>query len=221
MHFEFLVEDQSGKAALEHLVPKIIGTPHTFKIHCYKGIGHLPKDMGSHTGHPRHRILLQRLPGLLRGYGTTFAQYPPDFAAAVIVVCDLDDRNREIFHQELNAVLDVCHPAPIARFCLAIEEGEAWYLGDLGAVETAYPKARKEILNTYVNDSICGTWEKLADAIYPGGAKALRKQGWQAVGREKSNWATRISPHMDPNTNNSPSFVSFRNTLTQLAQDTR
>jgi len=38
MHFEILVEDISGKTALEILVPKIINTEqHTFKIHAYKG----------------------------------------------------------------------------------------------------------------------------------------------------------------------------------------
>jgi len=43
MHFEILVEDQSGKKALDILVPKIIGDRHTFKIRAYKGIGRIPK----------------------------------------------------------------------------------------------------------------------------------------------------------------------------------
>jgi len=38
MHFEILVEDISGKTALEILIPKIISTEqHTFEIHPYKG----------------------------------------------------------------------------------------------------------------------------------------------------------------------------------------
>lgn len=37
MHFEILVEDISGKTALE-IIPKIISTEqHTFNIHPYKG----------------------------------------------------------------------------------------------------------------------------------------------------------------------------------------
>ena len=32
MHFEILVEDQSGKKALDILVPIIIGDEHTFSI---------------------------------------------------------------------------------------------------------------------------------------------------------------------------------------------
>jgi len=38
MHFEILVEDISGKTALEILIPKIISSEqHTFNIHPYKG----------------------------------------------------------------------------------------------------------------------------------------------------------------------------------------
>ena len=38
MHFEILVEDISGKTALEIIVQKIISTEqHTFEIHPYKG----------------------------------------------------------------------------------------------------------------------------------------------------------------------------------------
>jgi len=36
MHFEILVEDQSGKKALDVLTPKIIGYGHTVKVIYYK-----------------------------------------------------------------------------------------------------------------------------------------------------------------------------------------
>ena len=61
MHFEILVEDQSGKKALEILVPKIIDNNHTFKIHAYKGIGRIPKNLGGNIDASK-RILLDRLP---------------------------------------------------------------------------------------------------------------------------------------------------------------
>ena len=63
------------------------------------------------------------------------------------------------------------------RFCLAIEEGEAWLLGDIPAIKKAYPQARDAVLNGYGNDSICGTWELLADAVVRGGSTALDKEG--------------------------------------------
>jgi hypothetical protein len=105
---------------------------------------------------------------------------------------------------------------PEAYFCIAVEEGEAWFLGDLEAIKIAYPKAKSAVLNAYVNDSICGTWEKLADAIFSGGAKKLTQLGGQAVGVEKMAWAKKISPYMKIDTNQSPSFCYFRDKMRYL-----
>lgn len=216
MHFEILVEDQSGKIGLDILVPKIIGDDHTFIVHPYKGIGRIPKDLGNKADASK-RILLDQLPRLLRGYGNTFNGYPDDYPAVVILVCDLDDKCLKAFRQELLNILNACHPRPEARFCISIEEGEAWFLGDIPAVKTAYPEAKDAVLNSYVNDSICGTWERLADAVYNGGSTALSENGWQAVGAEKSQWAINISQYMDVANNASPSFNYFRQQLLELA----
>lgn len=216
MHFEILVEDQSGKKALNILIPKLIGLEHTFKVHPYKGVGRIPKNLGCNADASK-RILLTQLPKLLRGYGKTFANYPGDYSAAVILICDLDAKCLKAFRTELYAILDACNPRPETRFCVAIEEGEAWFLGDIPALKKAYPKAKDAVLNTYINDSICGTWEKLADAIFPGGSVALSTKGWQAIGAEKSIWAEKITPHMDVNNNTSPSFGYFRTKIVELA----
>ncbi len=214
MHLEILVEDQSGKKALEILVPKIIGNSHTYLIHAYKGIGRIPKDMKDTNGAAK-RILLDNLPKLLKGYGKTFSSHQ-NFSAAVVLVCDLDDKCQKTFRDQLYQILISCNPKPKTRFCFAIEEGEAWFLGDFDAIRSAYPNAKNYVLTSYVNDSICGTWEKLADAIYKGGASALIKKGWQAVGVEKSKWAKEITPHMDIDKNQSPSFQHFKQKLHEL-----
>jgi hypothetical protein len=216
MHFEILVEDQSGKKALDILVPRILGGDHTFHVHPYKGIGRIPKDLRG-TSDPSRRILLDQLPRILRGYGKTFAQYRENYSAVVIVVADLDDRCLKVFRRELFEVLQHCHPQPATRFCIAIEEGEAWFLGDLSAVKSAYPNAKDNVLKSYENDSICGTWEKLADAVYSGGSSKLSAQGWQSVGRAKTEWAERITPLMSLDSNRSPSFCYFRGKLRELA----
>jgi hypothetical protein len=118
---------------------------------------------------------------------------------------------------ELNNLLNECHPKPDTRFCLAIEEFEAWYLGDLAAVRKAYPKAKDDVLKKYKNDSICGTWELLADAVYKDGSKVLAKKGWQAVGEQKYKWAKEISPHMNIDNNKSPSFTNMRMQLQNIS----
>ena len=215
MHFEILVEDQSGKKALDILVPNMIRDSDTFNVHSYKGIGRIPKNLGRKADASK-RILLEQLPKLLRGYGKTFANYPADYSAAVILVCDLDDKCLKAFRQELFNILNAIDPRPRTRFCISIEEGEAWFLGDIQAVKSAYPKAKDSVLRAYTNDSICGTWERLADAVYSGGSSALSAKGWQAVGAEKSQWAEKITPHMDVTNNASPSFAYFRQKLLEL-----
>lgn len=218
MHFEILDEDVSGKIVLDTLVPKIIGNEHTYRTHFYKGIGHIPKGLKS-SDDPQKRILLDQLPKLVRGYGHTLVAYPRESQAILIVVCDLDRRCQKEFRRELLDLLTTCNPKPRTYFCLAIEEGEAWFLGDLRAVRKAYPHAREGVLASYTNDDICDTWEKLADAIVSGGAKSLEKQGWQAIGKEKSIWAEKIAPHMDINNNLSPSFCYFRDKLQSLTHE--
>ena len=74
MHFEILVEDLSGKKALDVLVPKMIEDQDTFKVHSYKGIGRIPKHMRDAID-PSKRILLTNLPKLLKGYSE---RLPPD-----------------------------------------------------------------------------------------------------------------------------------------------
>ena len=199
MHFEILVEDQSGKKALDILIPRIIGDNHTFNVHSYKGVGRIPKNLGA-KGDASKRILLDRLPKLLRGYGATFVNYPQEYPAAVILVCDLDNKCLKIFRQELFNILNTCDPKPETRFCIAIEEGEAWFLGDIPAIKAAYPKAKDAVLNAYTNDSICGTWECLAE------------------GTEKSQWAKKISLHLDILVCLSPSFAYFRGKLLELTE---
>ena len=212
MHFEILVEDQSGKKALDILVPKMIGPRHTCKVIAYKGVGRIPKNINAGVDASK-RMLLNNLPRLLKGYGNSWRNYP----AAVFVVCDLNDKCLKTFRQELYAVLGACNPQPETRFCIAVEEGEAWLLGDIPAIKAAYPRAKNGVLTKYANDSICGTWECLADAVYKGGSDALSAKGWQAVGAEKSQWAEKIMPRMDVANNKSPSFVYLRQKLLELA----
>jgi hypothetical protein len=215
MHFEILVEDQSGKKAMDILVPKIVGRNHTWNIRFFKGIGHIPKNMRN-AKMVTNQMLLNNLPKLLRAYGRTFAGYV-NYPAAVVVICDLDDRECSGFRQQLVGILNACNPKPDTRFCIAIEEGEAWLLGDLPAVKAAFPHAKENVLNSYVNDSICGTWEKLADAVLPGGAASLSARGYRMVGFEKAKWAEKIPPHMTVKTNRSPSFQYFLAKLGELA----
>ncbi|WP_193786170.1 hypothetical protein [Castellaniella defragrans] len=83
MHIEFLVEDVSGEKLLEAVLPKLLGEqgdPHTWRTHSYKGIGRIPKHLKPGADASK-RILLDRLPLALRGYGKT-----PGIDAVVVVL---------------------------------------------------------------------------------------------------------------------------------------
>lgn len=212
MHIEVLVEDSSGAKLVETLLPALIGSygePHTWRVHAYKGIGRLPPNLAA-GGDPAKRALLNQLPRLLSGYGKT-----PGIDA-VLVLVDSDERNCKVFLGELKALLAKCNPAPNTLFRLAIEEMEAWYLGDRQAILSAYPKAKMAVLDSYEQDSICGTWECLADAVYPGGSVAIRKAGWPLPGQVKHEWAEAIARHMNVAENQSPSFAKFRDGVLRL-----
>ena len=95
--------------------------------------------------------------------------------------------------------------------------GEAWLLGDRNAVKTAYPNAKNSVLDGYEQDSICGTWETLADAVHVGGSTSLKKIGYPETGRAKYEWAGMIATHIDVDSNESKSFQVFRDGVRNLA----
>ena len=214
MHVAVLAEDSSGKHLLDHLMPKLIGPhgePHTWELHAYRGIGRIPPGLVAPVDSAK-RLLLNQLPKLLRGYART-----PGYDA-VVVVLDADTRDRAAFLAELQRLAIDCGAADLAMFRLAIEETEAWYLGDQIALLTAYPSARRQLLAAYVQDSICGTWERLTDIIHPGGLKAVQKAGWPMPGTLKHEWAHKIGPLMEPDRDVSPGFGKLRDGLRRLAQ---
>lgn len=210
MHIEFLVEDSSGKLFLESIIPRIIEDQNvTWRVHGYRGIGKIPSGLGS-AGDPQKRIILDQLPRLLAGYGRT------PYVDAVVIVVDSDTRNCREFLDDLIAMSKRVNGPPEVMFRLAIEEMEAWYFGDIAALEATYRQVDKAVLKSYVQDSVCGTWEKLADAITPGGSAKIEAQGWPAPGVIKAQWAVEIPPHMNVDANTSTSFCKLRDGVRRL-----
>lgn len=201
MHIEILVEDSSGKRLLEHLVPRILGQngdAHTYRFHAYRGVGRIPIGLRA-TTEARKRILLDQLPKILTGYAATKG------IDAVVVVLDSDGNDCRSFLAELVA-LAAKVGAPETVFRLAIEEVEAWYLGDREAMRAAYPKAKLDAAKNYSQDSVCGTWELVADVLHKGGRKALKQKGAPLPGDLKHEWAEKIGPLLDLERNQSASF---------------
>ena len=178
-------------------------------MHAYRDVGEIPKNLTANPD-PAKRILLERLPLLLRGYG----KIPG--VDAVLVVLDADNRNCVDFLSELTTEAESCAPALKTMFRLAIEEIEAWYLGDRDALREAYRRANTKVLDGYIQDSACRTWELLADALHSDGSAGIEKTGWPLPGQIKHAWAEKIGPLLDPTHNASPSFGKLRDGVRRL-----
>ena len=207
MHFQYLIEDQSSTELIHALMNKVkaIHPELTYDCKSFRGLGGFTiKNTIKET---KTGKLLNDLATYLRGFNKSLQNFP----AAIIVVLDNDDRNTEEFKLELEDVAKKNRILVDHMFCIAVEEIEAWLLGDEQALLTAYPKAKVQILRTYVQDSICGTWEFLADVVYPGGRQKLRKEhaSFMEIGKLKAAWAGNIGIHMDLKANQSPSFNNF------------
>lgn len=207
MHFQFLIEDQSGQALIELLMNKVQAEHPdvTCDYKAFRGIGGFTKK--NTVKETKDGKLLNDLTTYLAGFSRSLV----GIEAAVFIVLDNDDRDPATFRAELEAValsrmITIDHV-----FCLAIEEMEAWLLGDEAALLQAYPNAKIATLRSYVQDSICGTWEILADVVYQGGCKKMKKDNpsYTGIGKIKSEWAQKIGAFMDIHNNQSPSFNYF------------
>lgn len=211
MYFQFLVEDCSTEILVSHIMTKIqkqyMEKKIFYDIKSFKGIGHLPQRgtvMERKTGQ-----LLNDLPQYLRGFDKRMRSMGQ---AALVVVMDNDTREPEKFRKQLEEMAKKNMVSVDYVFCIAVKEMEAWLLGDIQAIEKAYPNVRKNYLREYVQDGICDTWEVLANMVYPGGINKLKKRAanlYMEIGKAKSEWAEKIGKELQLKHNLSPSFQFF------------
>lgn len=217
VYLEFLVEDKSGKILLTRILDSYRKNHGNllYKINSFRGIGRFPKKTSGSMKVKTQR-LLNDLPAYLRGFNSSLASLP--YRKAIVVVVDNDDNNCVEFKKELNNLKFGLSIDSI--FCIAIEEMEAWLLGDSNAVLAAFPHAKKQLLQNYRPDSIIGTWEYLADAIYSGGAASLKSSAtsYYEIGKQKCLWADRIGSNLDLRNNKSPSFNYFLSKIDAICE---
>ena len=207
MHFQFLVEDQSSAVLVERIMSRLTadGSTDTYNCKAFKGIGGFTKKntvKETHSGK-----LLNDLATYMRGFQRSLQ----GISASLIIVLDNDDNEPEEYKRLLDSVADMNSIEMDHVFCIAIEEVEAWLLGEEMAIQKAYPKYRRNVLHGYKQDSICGTWELLADVVYKGGICEIRKKrmSYAQIGKLKAEWADKIGSQMVFEDNKSPSFRFF------------
>lgn len=216
MYVQFLIEDKSTEKLVCHVMDKLkvrySDKYIDYDTRAFKGIGHLPKKgtaIERKTGQ-----LLNDLPMFLRAFDKKLRKLP---GAVIIVVLDNDKRDQTEFKRQLKEMSEQNMILIDHAFCIAVKEMEAWLLGDIKAIEKAYPNAKRSAIKDYVQDEIGDTWEILANMIYPGGMNKLQKNAagsYGLIGEMKAEWADMIGKKMELDQNISPSFNAFMRELT-------
>lgn len=201
MHLEILVEEPSAEAALQNIIPKIVGDDISFRIIVHQG----KKD------------LLKSITPKLRAY----AKWITD-EIKIVVLLDLDRDNCTQLKAKLNRIAEEAGlkiKTSIGELSsdfqilnrIAIEELEAWFFGDKDALRSAYSKINPNELNKprFANpDAITDTWEELE--------KLLQKFRYYPGGLNKIQNARLVSELMDIDSNSSNSFNVFKTGLLQI-----
>ncbi|TGE21729.1 DUF4276 family protein [Hymenobacter aquaticus] len=199
MHIEFLLEEESAKAALDLLLPRLLPAGVTWWCHFHRG----------------KTDLLHRLPGRLKTYARQLAGQP-DLRVVILMDADTDCRRAKAELEKMVADAGLLTKATAAGrpyhilTRLAVQELEAWFLGDRDAIRAAYPRVRPQHFSGLPPDpdTIADTWETLLRVLQKADAGATKG---------KIRWAETIAPHLEPARNKSASFQVFRQGLAALS----
>lgn len=200
MHVDFFLEEPSAEAFLQGIVHKLLPAGVTVGFIVFQG----------------KQDLLRNLKPRLKGYRSWI---PDDHKIVVLIDEDREDC------KALKATLEAAAVAAglstksnpkrgsfVVLNRIAVEELEAWFLGDIPALVAAYPGvpptlgARAGYRNP---DAIAGgTWEALE--------RVLRQAGYFGGGLPKIEVARKMAKHMEPARNTSASFGQFVQGLAAL-----
>lgn len=199
MHIEFLLEEPSAEAALNMMLPKLLPPSVTWSCHPHRG----------------KTDLFQRLPGRLKTYARQFP-HQPELRVVILMDADTDCRRRKAELEKVVAEEGLLTKATAAGQSfriitrLAVQELEAWFLGDRAAIQAAYPRVRPQHFSGLPHDpdTVADTWETLW--------RVLQQGKYYPTGKAKVEWAETIAPHLEPEQNTSASFQYFRRGLGML-----
>lgn len=199
LHFEIFLEEPSAEAFIMEAWSRIRPADATCQTHAFQG---------------KHEMLAH-LPRQLKA----MARWIPDHYRIVVLI-DEDRQDCTVLKQNLErmsreaGLATLSAPGKGARVAnrIAVEELEAWMLGDPQALRAAFPKlaATFERGAAFRNpDAIKGgTWEALE--------RLLQKSGYYSGGLAKVDCARSVGANIDPVRNVSRSFQVFHSGLHRL-----
>jgi hypothetical protein len=225
MYIQFLVEGESDEILINNVMKKYkeerpeITITHNIKS--YKGLGGFKKGRNSALIKSEH--LLNNLKKSINAYNNGL-RYMPN--SAVFIIVDNDKRNMNNFQKQLEEIVSDNKNTLDKVFCIAVEESEAWLLGDILAIQNAYPKNKDRIATKhqqYKQDDILepGTWEFLFDMLNPqkGRKNKFTYPVFPESGIYKCEWAEKIGNCLNIRNNKSNSFNYFLSELDKRRDD--
>jgi hypothetical protein len=198
------VEGPSERSLYEVWAPRVLKMRGIVRVHPHQGKGTLPRDLTA-TPARQKRGLLDQLPATLRG----FANSLDSKVDTVVVVVDADDEDPQALAESIRGAAGQVAAGLRVEVGVAIEETEAFYLGDLNGLQRAFPTANMTEARKYKPDSVCGTWELFGRVVGDGGGN-------------KVAWAEAMAPVLTttPARSRSPSFGDLVKGLRAAAKAT-
>ena len=199
MTLHIMVEGPSEVAFFDGWIKKLKSNQQ-IRVHAHQGKGSLPATNARINS--KHRGLLDQLPFKLQAFATTLNTH----SDGILVLVDADDDDPSELFDKISQTVTRCAPNLRVEISVATEEMEAFYLGDLKALEKAYPGADMKSARAYVPDSICGTWEKFGEIIGDDGGN-------------KVAWAEKMGACVTTNAahSRSPSFKTMLRKISTLS----
>jgi hypothetical protein len=201
LHIEFLLEELSAEKLLTKLLPSVLPDNFSWGFRLFQGKGDL----------------LKQLPSRLQAY----SQWMPEHFCIVVLV-DEDREDCRALKNQLEAAAKQAGFKTRATATqrgsfkiinrIAVEEIEAWLLGDAQALRAAYSRlpAHFERQARYRSpDAVTGGTAEALEAL-------LQKAGYCTWGMPKTEVAEKVAAHMNPRDNTSPSFKTFFEALITL-----
>jgi Domain of unknown function (DUF4276) len=182
-----LAEELSIKIVLDILLPSLLPNGTLFRVYSYNGKDDLQKAIQSVVPS------LSRTPG-----------------AVVLIIRDQDQYDCIALKQELMR-LTYSNCSTNFKIRIVCRELEAWYLGDMDAVELAYPRFKAD---QYKNKSDFRDVDSIVDPVEK--LRRLIPDYSQQERLPKLEIAQQVAVHMQIDRNRSTSFQHFFRAVTEL-----
>ena len=179
MRIEFLVEEYSMKVFLEILLPRILPEEIRINEHYF---------LRAHEG---KSDLKKSIPQKVRAFNN--AGTP----VGIVILQDQDSNDCVVLKNELVSLCEIPNNNVKCMVRIVCRELEAWYLGDMDAIQMAYPK-----FAAY-------KYKNKAKFRYPDNSNAYDEMRKIMPFFQKVEGARKISPHINITKNRSPSFHQF------------